>query len=257
MTMTVEFVDGIISGITAAIMFLFPASPEGDVVSIVGKNYAELLVPSYIGMMVAFLFYFRDTISREAATMLRGLPWPELRYVLFSSVITLILGLPLSRLTPAKNIGTAVNLFVALLIILLSANPKLPAKLGEIGRAFDERPTPVDGFLAGVAQGVSSIGGLSRSGLTVLLLAPSAYDPKDTVRFSFEIAPAYLLVRVLSMDWHPQSKLLGPVAFTSAFFTSLVGLWAIIKAAERLETGKFLFVYGLIGVILCLVEVVL
>lgn len=258
MSMMTEAFSAFIYGIVIGLLSLIPASPELPGLGEVPKLYFSLLPAAYLGSLVAFMFYFREEISRGTFMAVRGTSWGELKYVVLTALITLIIGIPLSRVGASWRTLLSVNIISALLLLVMGAKLPSSALLRELEESLQEKPTPLDAFLAGVSQGLSAIQGISRSGLVALFLLPLGHDGKRLLRLSFEAAPAYLVVKILTTGWSPLSpKWLGPVTFTSAFFATSLGIWGLMRLSEKIETGRFIVLYGLLGVLVSLVGVIL
>lgn len=237
-----ELIKTILSGILAAVVVMFPTSTR-----VVLYRPTDLLVPSYAGVIVAILFYFRDVVSREPVLAIKGYPWPQLKYLTLTTALTLTIGLLLPELSLSPTAIATVGIIIALSLPLAQRYPFLY----RLRASFEEEPTPLDAITTGLAQVVSVLFFLPRSGLVALSLAFSGYDAKRILRFSLEAAPAYALVQVLKLgqcQFIP--KWIGPVAFASGFFSTLLLTWTLFKLTESLETRWFLAFYGVIGALI-------
>jgi len=229
-------------GLLVAFASWSPLSPE--VVPVPG----ELVVPCYLGLTFAVLFHFREKISFLLAAAMAGRFEPELKYLLFTSLFTFLVGFPLSALSLRVSELVNVPLGMALALVprgLLRAIDDVP-----------EQPSIVDSLLGGIGQGLSLIGGLSRTGMVTLALLLPGHSAKKALQWSFLVAPAYFLVKLVSIgQWEQAPPMPAFIAFTSAFFGSLLMMTLLERVAER---GRpFLVVFGLIPLVFYALEVIL
>lgn len=237
-----QLIEAMLSGISSAVVVLFPIST-----CVVLYRPTEILIPSYAGVMVALLLYFRDVISEEPILAIKGYSWPQLKYLILTTAVTLMLSLflpgPFSSSTAVATIG--------IIIALSLPMARRYSFLYRLRASFEEEPTPVDALTVGLAQVVSALFFLPRSGLVALSLASSRYDAKKILRFSLEVTPVYVLVQILKLgQCQFTSKWIGPAAFASAFFATSLLTWVLFKLTESLETRWFLALYGGIGALI-------
>ena len=105
----------------------------------------------------------------------------------------------------------------------------------------------VDGVLAGVAQGLSVMPGLSRSGLTVAVLLGRRLDRRDALTLSFLMSvPASLgaaLYAAVDSSFELTAETL--VAAVVAFAAGLVMINLLLRLAARVNFAGFVFAVGL------------
>ncbi len=241
------FIIALLTGLLTALIVLFPAS------AVVFSMDVNLLVPAYAGALVALLFYFRELLSKEPIMALKGFSPAQLRYAILATTLTLVLGF-LPRLSGGKVELAIAGIIVALLPAIAYGFKPLEG----LRKTFEEEPTPVDAVSVGIAQALAILFSLPRGGMSALALALSGYDAKRILRFSLQVAPAYLVVEIIRAgQCQPRPKWLGPLTFTSSFFVTFLLVWLLFKLTERLESRTFLAFYGVVGVILYLMGVLI
>ncbi|AJC71936.1 UDP kinase [Thermococcus guaymasensis DSM 11113] len=245
--MVAEFINAVISSFLVLLAAIFPSSP---VVFSIDPN---LVVPAYSGVLVALLLYFRDIISRESVMAIKGFETAQLRYVTLASVLTIVLGF-----LPRVQVETRISVITGIAFAVLPAIAYGFKPLEGLRETFENEPTPVDALSVGIAQALAILFGLPRGGLSALALVLSGYDAKKILKFSLQVAPAYLVVEIIRAgQCQPRPKWLGPLTFTFSFFVTFLLVWVLFKLTERLESRTFLVFYGLVGVILYLMGVLI
>lgn len=200
-------------------------------------------VATNTGTLVAVLVYLRRDVAVAVSSFVRGLASPSARQeegwrmallVIAGSIPTAIIGLGLRPVF--EQLGTAVPVSIALAVtgVVLWTAP--------LGGAKDHvsRLTFRDVLLAGVAQGLAVIPGISRSGATIAMLLWRGAAPTMAPRLSF------LMYLVVSFGVAPleAATVLGEqiawsalAAMTLASF--VVGYGALHVLFVLLRRGRF------------------
>lgn len=118
------------------------------------------------------------------------------------------------------------------------------------GDRYRQDLTLSDSLLVGVAQGLSVVPGLSRSGMTVAVLLTRRVDRREALALSFLLSiPASLGAALfIGLD---QGLIVDAEAIAAAIVAFVVGLATIkvlIAVAARINFGWFVFAVGLITV---------
>jgi len=251
-------VEALLSGALVALTSVLPLNPEGAFSSFV-QGYGSFLVPSYLGVLFALLFRYRERYSNLFLKAMRGLYEAELKYLFFATVFTVLLGFSVSKLAPRVSTAgaTAVNLLVGVLLVLSALLwPKL-APLRALDERLPEHPSILDAISSGVLQGLSFLGGLSRTGLVTLGLVLPGHSPRKAVEWGFMVSPAYFVLRLCLLgSWKPSGP---PWIPFSAFLVSFIVTLLTISTWEALAEAhgkRFLLFFGLIPLIVYALEVV-
>lgn len=191
-------------------------------------------------MIVEFFRFFGDMFSRRPR---RGHP-PEARRM----VLLIIVGtLPLFLVLPIKDqVETLGNnpVFVSCALLVTGCILFLSDQMAR-GRKTAKNATLLDVLLVGVAQGVATIPGLSRSGCTISAGMVRGFDRKFAVRYSFLMSlPAVLgatLLKVLDvMEMEggvPADDL--PKYLLGMVVAAVVGYFSIQLVKLLADKGKF------------------
>jgi undecaprenyl-diphosphatase len=245
----VDLLRSTILGIVQGLTEFLPVSSSGHLVL---ANYhlgwGEGLplwvdIATNTGTLLAVLVYLRHDVARALGGTVRGLVSAEARQsddwrlamlVLAGSVPTAAIGLGLRGVFEHLNAAVPVSFaLIATGIILWTAPTGGP-------KATMRALTFRDALLAGVAQGLAVIPGISRSGATIAMLLWRGATPGIAPRLSFLM---YLVVSfgvaVLGADEVLASGVTaGPLlAMTAASF--VVGYLALVLLFALLRRGKF------------------
>ena len=102
-----------------------------------------------------------------------------------------------------------------------------------------------DGIVAGIAQGISVIPGISRSGMTVATLLLRGVDDKPSLKLSFIMSlPVVLAGNVVLNTSEFVLTIQSLVSLVLAFIFGLLVIRYLLKAAERLRFGWFMLLFG-------------
>ena len=203
-------------------------------------------------------------LRREAWGVLRDAasaplrPSPRLRFLAIATVVSAAIGLPLllalgelSESIGALGMGVVGILMMASGVLQLrrppsnrhsreSGNPQRGAAQGRT------EPTPVDALVAGVAQGLAALPGLSRSGLTVAALLGRRVERGEALVLSYLMSiPASLGAGLFAIvDGGAASTWPALAAAAVACGVGLVTIRALLSFAQRVNVGGFVVAVG-------------
>ncbi|WP_297420362.1 undecaprenyl-diphosphate phosphatase [Thermococcus sp.] len=269
MVVPADYVSSAITGFIIALASWLPIGPEGAAVShFIGTaivNYTDYVVPSYLGVIFAVLFYFRDLIAVGTQKALRKNFSAEARYFAYASLFTLSIGYPIAAggwnvLNPRASDAVSAIIGAAILLVGILCWRGKSAPLEGMDRKLgdEDEPTLLDGISSGVAQGLAMFGELSATGLVLLVLSAGGIKPRKALELLFMISPVYLILRLLLLrEWTPVMPVYLPfTAFLSSFVTAILFMKALLFAGEKLRRRTFLTLMGLVPIVVYLLEVV-
>lgn len=227
--------EGVVAGVYA---FIFDASFEESV------GFALWL---HVGTIPSVLVVFRRdilTLVRDAAGWRRG-PSSSLRFLLVATIVSGVVGLPLILTLSSISAvaGTAAAGVIGAFMLVTGYVQLARRAPGERGRC---ELTLMDGVLVGVAQGLSVIPGLSRSGLTVSMLLSRRVEHERALSMSFLLSvPASLAASIyIAVD---SGFAIGAQEVVSAFTAFVVGMLTIkglMAIAARMNFGWLVIAVG-------------
>jgi len=209
----------------------------------------------HLGTFLAALVYFR----REVKTIVQALfqrpkNSKDQKLALFIIITSLISGslgfLLLKTLAKIESqlalTGKAVTLAIGLLL-LVTAFLQLKAKKQE-GKQL-KNPNLTDGVILGLVQALTALPGFSRSGLTVSALLLRRFEKTQALKLSFLLSLPIVLGGNIILNYQYFS--FNPAAFVGLAFSFVFGLLTIdllLKIAQRINFGYFVFAFGLLTI---------
>ena len=251
-----SYLASAITGILYGVLAWFRMAPNSvftsEVLSPIDPNLSNHIVPAYLGMMFAVIFYFRDSIGRGLQMLSQRQSEADLKFLFYALIFTVAVGYPLhmglsTKLSPLQS--DAVNALVGLLItatalLKLEKKSRIQKLESEMRKRKDE-PTLVDSIMTGIAQGVTFTGEISRTGMSVLPLLLSGIKIRKVLELSFLLAPAYLALRLIFIgDYNPISPVDSFVVFTASFAASIATIHFLLKLADRFGRKGIGIVFG-------------
>ena len=185
------------------------------------------------------------SISRESKAAPRRLSAP-VRFLALSTLVTAIVGVPLYLILGeiADLLGSAVMLLVGLAMLATAFAIRCGLWEGERGR---DDVTTKDAIIAGVAQALAVIPGLSRTGLTVAVLLTRDCSHREAVVLSVLMGiPASLGAGLLAVS--TSDTIVGwpaIVALLTAAIVGAVAIRAILAWATRVSLSRFVAAAGI------------
>ncbi|MDO4523103.1 MAG: undecaprenyl-diphosphate phosphatase [Eubacteriales bacterium] len=159
--------------------------------------------------------------------------------VLISTIPTGIIGVAASELVELAN----TTLITPGICLILTAMLLLIADVVENGRKVPKDISYSNAFFIGIAQGLSILPGLSRSGTTIAACLISGFDRRFAVRYSFIMSiPAVLGAVILEIHKAAGANLaLGQIGIylVGAVFAGLTGYFCIRKMLVIVRKKKF------------------
>ncbi len=242
---------GILQGITEWLPISSSAQGMLAMVNLLGiAPEAALSIIFYLhaGSLLAVLVYFHRDIKRmvlSAASGSYSADRKTLSFLLHSTLATAAVGVPLYFATEEGLARTEhINLIIGLALIFTALVLRLSP---DPGTRVVESATLRDMLIAGIAQGIAVVPGISRSGITVAALLMLRFRSDEALRLSFLMAvPAIAGANVLSLTTgagaaDAEVVLTGVAA---AFLASLVGIKSLLGIARKLRFEYFCAFFG-------------
>ena len=256
--------QAVVLGLLQGTLEWLPVSSQGVVAAVYtlvfGGDADEAISYSlwlHIGTVPSVLLAFRAEVVRilrelftrpaEVASKVRiaGGPQGLTAFLVLATVVSAVAGLPLVLFLDdlSEQAGAATMIVVGAALLVTGG---LQLRRPSSGERTREDLGLRDSLLAGVAQGLSVIPGLSRSGLTVASLLWRGLDRREALIASFLMSvPASLgaaLIVGLRGDVALDAE--SVVAAAVAFITGLVTIRVLVAVAERVNFGAFVLLVG-------------
>jgi undecaprenyl-diphosphatase len=254
-------IEAIVSGMIQGIAEWLPISSEGLLIlvkkNIFGSQEAlDLLVQEalflHLGTFLAALIYFRKDVWA-----LRNLENQKiLKFLILTTLITGLLGFLFLKILVGlgEQINAAGDTITLMIGGLLLITAFLQIKAPSQGYKKPSQSTNQDGLLLGLVQGLATLPGLSRSGLTIATLLLRKFDGRVALKLSFLMSlPVVLggnIVLNLS-DWVFSIELMVSLIFAFGFgFLTIAGL---LRLAQKINFGYLVLIFGLLVIVSVLI----
>lgn len=210
----------------------------------------------------AAIIYFR----KDVLTILRGFVGDIeglrlLKFLLASTAVTGFIA-PLLALTIAeylKHLDKLSTLAIGVLYLIMSILLWMGGKPADTNNPNDLRPYR-DGLLAGLAQGLSALPGISRSGITIVALLMLGKSPSTALRLSFLMSipatlggSAYTLLLNRGVIASISAATLITAAAT-AITTSLIAITMLLRVSKKLKPHVLTLALAAITLIAALIQ---
>lgn len=252
-------IESLVLGIVQGIAEWLPVSSEG-IITLVEANFfnqtnlttiIQVALFLHMGTFLAALVYFRKDVWGVIKNIFqyKKADEKEKKLINFLIVATAISGaiglLILNSLKYFEGLissTSTITLFIGLLL-LVTAFLQIKKK-NDLGRKIKELNF-VDNISLGVVQGLASLPGLSRSGLTVSTLLLRGVDEEDSLKLSFLLSlPIVLGGNILLNTEYFNLSLNSLLGLLSSFVFGLLTIHYLLKIAKKINFGWFVFVFG-------------
>lgn len=251
-----DYLQGIVLGVIQGVTEWLPVSSKA-MVTLAGKflfgmEYQDALGSAiflHSGTLIAATIYFRKDLSGIARSALdRDAKKDLLVFLAIATLITGILGTPL--LFIALNFEFPEWLFTLIIgVLLLGMGILQKSRKG----GTETRLRPKNAAVAGFAQGLAGIPGVSRSGTTLAALMGEGYSLEDAMRLSFLMSiPAVMGVEFALPVLKGGFEVSGPLV-AGSIAAGIVGYFtidALLKVAARPDFYKMTLALGVFVIIL-------
>ncbi len=251
-----NIVELLIVGAIQGFLEFLPVSSSGNVTLILMNffNFTpsesfSLSLFLHLGTLLAVLVYFR----KDIINILKNIKTDKTsHFLVVSTILTGVVGLPIYIVLKSifENIKIDIgNIIIGLFLIATGIILKYRSKSG-FKKVQDSNIW--DMIIAGAAQGVSIIPGISRSGSTLAVLLGRGFDKEEALRISFLMSiPAIIGGIVLEAEDTTFITNNYP-ALISAFITSIIVIKLLLEFARRLNFSYFCIGLGAITVFISL-----
>jgi undecaprenyl-diphosphatase len=252
-----EIVESIVLGVIQGIAEWLPVSSEGMntliMVNFFGKGLVEAVKYSiwlHLGTLLAAALYFRKDLYK----LLKKVPSYDpkkdklLSFLFLATAITAVLGgsIYVFVLKSIDVEGKLATVFVGALLLITGLLQSLSKK-----GIKKKKISMVDGVLAGIAQGLAILPGISRSGMTSSVLLLRKYEAEDALRISFLMSVPAVIIAVLGLLFLEGIffSLSSLLAVLFSFVFGLLTIDILLKLAKRIQFGYFCLFLGVLSIL--------
>ena len=267
-----NLLEAIILGLIQGISEWLPLSSEGLVAAagivLFDNNPSESFSSSLfldLGTGIAALLYFRNDIQHIVSSFIKSPKSMsyDSRLLLTTTAVSGVFGLPLlliienlATTTSFKNTSGYSMLAIGILMILTGCLLKYRRQIPD---THSKKAPAKEGILAGIAQGLSVIPGISRSGMTISVMIARGFNQSDALRLSFimcipvSIDAGFYSIAFQNINLDINSL----IALGMSFLSSLLLIKVLLLIAEKINFWVFPICIGLTIIFSSLGEIVM
>jgi len=256
----IQFILGAIQGITEWL----PVSSSG-IITLINSNFfgvssiSELIQTVlflHLGTFFAALIYFRKDVWRLTKSLFHYKKSDMetkkiLKFLVISTLISGILGLIILKTiisfeSHLEITGKTITFFIAVFLLITGY---FQIRIKNHGLRKEIHLKNNDSIILGLAQGISSFPGISRSGITISTLLLKKFDDTTALRLSFLMSlPIVLLGNIILNlpDFTTVFTSASLVGLLASFIFGFATIHALIKISKRINFGWFVLIFALV-----------
>ncbi|MFH1787502.1 MAG: undecaprenyl-diphosphate phosphatase [archaeon] len=260
LTIFQQIILGIIQGITEWL----PISSSGFV-TLINSNFFGItdigfLLHSalflHLGTFLAALIYFRKDILQLTRSLFKYKYQDEttkktLKFLIIATIISGIIGLIvlqtlMSFESQLQLTGKTITAFVGGLLLLTGI---IQIKSKNIGLKKERQIKNSDSLFLGFVQGLASIPGISRSGITISTLLLRKFEDTTALRLSFLMSlPIVFLGNIILnfQDFTKIATITSIYGLLASFVFGLLTISGLMKLSKKINFGWFILIFALI-----------
>ncbi len=263
--MTLTILQQIIVGAVQGITEWLPVSSSGFLALIFANFFNVTDVTTiiqnilwlHLGTFFAALIYFRKDVTHLFVSLFQYRKSnietkKTLNFLIIATIISGIIGLLIVLgLGIYENefslTGKSISLFVGILLLITGI---LQLKVKSRGLRKPKDLTLGDGVLLGVSQGLSSLPGLSRSGITVSTLMLRRFGDSTALRLSFLMSLPIVLIGNIFLnipDFGVTPFSIWGIVFS--FLFGLLTIHALMKLSKKINFGWFVLIFAILMIL--------
>ncbi len=255
-----EILIQIFLGAVQGIAEWLPASSSGTLAltmsNFLGVTDIEVLLRSilllHLGTFFAALIYFRKDVwelTKSVFHYRKAHPETQkiLKFIIISTIISGILGIIILLLLESFEssmhfTGKTITFGVGFLLLITGI---LQIKVKNKGIKQPVHLKNKDSIHLGIAQGLASLPGLSRSGITISTLLLKKFDDTTALRLSFLMSLPIVLVGNLVLNFKELSFHNTAIyGILSSFVFGILTIHLLMKISKKINFGYFVLLFA-------------
>lgn len=267
--MVLTIITYIILGIVQGITEWLPISSSGMTMLILSNFFnitsIDVLIKTslflHLGTFLAAIIYFRKDVKQLFKTIFNYKTSESdtkklFNFILISTLISGIIGILIINFllnfeSFANLTGKTISLIIGILLFITGFLQLLSRKKGN--RKIINLNSK-DNIYLGIAQGLSSLPGLSRSGITVSILMLRKIENSSALKLSFLMSMPIILVGNILLNL--KDTIISMNALYGLLFSFIFGLLTIsglVKISKKINFGWFILIFAILMIISILI----
>lgn len=252
-----------ILGIVQGILEWIPISSSAFVILIM-SNFFEITDISFLlhsalflhlGTFFAALIYFRKDVYELIKTAFNYKKMPDEELVVFnflvvSTIVTAFIGILvltlMSFFDSLELTGKTISFGIGFLLFITGI---FQIKKKVKGLRSEKTLNNKDSFWLGIAQGASTIPGLSRSGITISALLLRKFDDTTALKLSFIMGLPVVLFGNLILNYNNLINIFSETAIygiLASFVFGFATISILMKLSRRINFGWFVLIFAIL-----------
>jgi len=257
--MSLTILQSIILGLIQGITEWLPVSSSGMLVLVMtnffGITDINILLGKalflHLGTFFAALIYFRKDVADLFVSLFNykksNLETKKiLNFLIITTVITSIIGLIILKVLSEidLNLTGKVITFGIGLLLLVTAISQFSSRKG-LRKSKDLKFS--DSTILGSLQGLATLPGISRSGITISTLLLKGFDDTSALRLSFLMSLPVVLLGNIFLNMNELSITTASMfGLLSSFIFGLITIHVLIKLSKKVNFAWFVLVFAIL-----------
>ena len=244
--------DLVLVGFLQGLLEWLPISSEGVITLVLNfsgysfQDGMDISLFLHLGTLVATICFFHKEIISSINLKNKKL----LSFIILSGLITSLIGLPFYLILQGLSFNSRIGQILIGSALLITGFLQL--KRRNTGEREMNDVKNKDGALTGLVQGFSVFPGISRSGITTLILSLRGFNIQSALKLSFlsgivPIFAAQLLTGIKGGFFFKEEYLIAALV---SFIVGRITIGYLLKIAKNINFGTFCLVFGLFNIFL-------
>lgn len=264
--MELTIIQQLILGLVQGVAEWLPISSSGMSILVMsnlfGINDLGFLIHSalflHLGTFLAALIYFHKDVIHLIKSFFN---WKKssredknvLRFLMIATIISGIIGLIILKFLSELNIAGKVITFSVGVLLLFTGIIQI--KIKNRGLRKEIHIKNQDSIILGVAQGLASLPGISRSGITIGALCIKKFDDTTALRLSFLMSLPIVLLGNIIFNFQDFSIISSTATYglLASFVFGLLTIHGLMKISKKVNFGYFVLGFAILMILSVLI----
>lgn len=208
----------------------------------------------HIGTFLAALIYFRKEVIKLIKTSFKYKYSDEkskktFKFILITTTISGIMGIIFLKLisnyeSSLDLTGKTITLFVGILLLFTGI---IQIKITRKGLRTEREIKNSDSIILGISQGLATLPGISRSGITTSMLLLKNFDDTTALKLSFIMSLPIVLIGNIALNLN-EFTLTSPAIFgiLTSFIFGILTIHGLMKLSKKINFGWFVLIFAIL-----------